>query len=107
MPSLRSAARLPQIGAALGSGSVKALRRCWDVTRGKSSPPDGVTRGAGRTPWRRALIAYLLVYYAVVAGAVVTVWRSGLIAHLDRAWTFLTIAVAVMLGAILAVLTRK
>ena len=56
---------------------------------------------------RRALIAYLLVYYAVVAGAVVTVWRSGLIAHLDRAWMLLAIAVAVTLGAILGVLSRK
>ena len=97
---------MPQIGAALGSGSVNALRRCWDVTRDKSSPPVGVRRGTGRTA-SRVLIAYLLVYYVVVAGAVVTVWRSGLIAHLDRAWTFLTIAVAVILGAILALVTRK
>ena len=77
------------------------------MTRGKSSPPVDVRRGTGRTARRRALIAYLLLYSVVVAGAVVTVWRSGLIAHLDRAWTFLTIVMAVILGAILAVLTRE
>ena len=56
---------------------------------------------------RRLLIVYLVVYYGVIAGAVVTVWRSGLITHFDRSWTFLTIAFALALGGLLAVLSRK
>jgi hypothetical protein len=56
---------------------------------------------------RRVLILYLVVYYVVLAGAVVTVWRSGLITHLDRAWTLVAIAFAVALGALLMVVSRK
>ena len=56
---------------------------------------------------RRALIAYLVVYYALVAGAVVTLWRSGLVAHFDSLWTYSAIATAVALGVLLWVTSRR
>jgi hypothetical protein len=56
---------------------------------------------------RRALIIYLVLYYALIAGALVTAWRSGLLAHFDRAWTIVVIAVALILGVLLAALSRR
>jgi hypothetical protein len=50
---------------------------------------------------RRALTVYLVVYYLLIAGAVVTLWRSGLIAHLHRGWTYTSIAFAIASGALL------
>jgi hypothetical protein len=59
------------------------------------------------TAVRRALIIYLLVYYLLLAGAAVTLWRSGLILHLPRGWTYSAMAIAVGLGALLWVASRK
>lgn len=56
---------------------------------------------------RRALIAYLVVYYALVGGAVMTLWRSGVMAHLDRLWTYSTIALAIALGVLLWATSRR
>jgi hypothetical protein len=56
---------------------------------------------------RRMLIIYLVLYYLVIAAAVMTVWRSGLITHFDRTWTLLAITFSVALGGVLAVLSRK
>jgi hypothetical protein len=56
---------------------------------------------------RRALIIYLAVYFALVAGAVTTMWRSGLVMHFDRTWTIVAILFAVTLGGLLAALSRK
>jgi hypothetical protein len=56
---------------------------------------------------RRLMIVYLVVYYAIIAGAAVTVWRSGLISHFGGTWTLLAITVAVALGGLLAALSRK
>ena len=53
------------------------------------------------TTAERALIVYLAVYYLLIAGAVVTLWRSGLITHLHRGWTYASIAVALVFGAVL------
>jgi hypothetical protein len=60
-----------------------------------------------RSLLRRALIVYLAVYFALVAGAVATLWRSGLVMHLDRTWTIAAILFAVALGGLLAVLSRE
>jgi len=56
---------------------------------------------------RHALIAYLVLYYVLIAGAVATLWRSGLIEHLDRGWTLAAVACAVILGILLAWLSRR
>jgi hypothetical protein len=56
---------------------------------------------------RRLLIVYLVVYYLLVAGAVATLWRSGVIAHLQTGWTYSLIALALALGALLWVTSRK
>ena len=56
---------------------------------------------------RRVLIVYLVVYYLLVAGAVATLWRSGVINHLHAGWTYLLIALAVALGALLWITSRK
>jgi hypothetical protein len=87
-------------------------RICTDSSRDSDAydfwkPAVAERRSAPRRIMRRLLIVYLVLYYAVIAGAVVTVWRSGLIAHFERTWTFLAIAVALALGGLLAVLSRK
>ena len=56
---------------------------------------------------RRVLIVYLVIYYLLVAGAVATLWRSGLIDHLHAGWTYSLIALALALGALLWVTSRK
>jgi hypothetical protein len=56
---------------------------------------------------RRALIVYLVVYYLLLAGAVVTLWRSGLIEDLHRGWTYVAIAIGVVLGVLLWVSSRR
>lgn len=58
------------------------------------------------SPVRRSLTVYLVLYYALVAGAAATIWRSGLAAHLDRGWTIVAVVVALALGGILALLSR-
>ena len=55
---------------------------------------------------RRVLIVYLVVYYAVVAGAVVTLSRSGITTELPRRWTYPAIAIAVALGILLWATSR-
>jgi hypothetical protein len=56
---------------------------------------------------RRALTIYLVLYYALIAGALVTAWRSGLLADFDPTWTIVAIAVALILGVLLAALSRR
>jgi hypothetical protein len=56
---------------------------------------------------RRALAIYLFLYYLLIASAAATVWRSGLITHLHRGWTYTAFAVAVALGVLLWVTSRK
>lgn len=56
---------------------------------------------------QRALIVYLVAYYLLVAGAVATLWRSGVIGHLHGGWTYLVIALALALGVLLWVTSRK
>lgn len=56
---------------------------------------------------RTLLKLYLCGYFLVIAAAVATIWRSGLIAHLDRGWTYGTIAGAILLGVLLALTSRK
>ena len=56
---------------------------------------------------QRALIVYLVVYYLLVAAAVATLWRSGVVSHLPRGWTYSLIALALALGALLWVTSRK
>lgn len=53
------------------------------------------------------LVAYLILYYILLAGAIVTIWRSGLIEHLDRSWTVAAIVAAVLLGVLLAGTSRR
>jgi hypothetical protein len=55
----------------------------------------------------RALTIYLVLYALLVAGAAVTLWRSGLIAHLHRGWTVAAFALAVALGLVLWMTSRK
>jgi hypothetical protein len=56
---------------------------------------------------RRALAIYLCVYYLLVVGAALTVWQSGLINHLPQGLTYAAFAIAVALGALLWVTSRK
>jgi hypothetical protein len=53
------------------------------------------------------LTAYLIAYYLLIAGVVATLWRSGLNEHLDRGWTLAAIGTAIVLGGLLALLSRK
>ena len=56
---------------------------------------------------RRALAVYLIVYYGLLAGALLTLWRAGLIDHLNRTWTIAAAALAAALGAVLWVSFRE
>jgi hypothetical protein len=56
---------------------------------------------------RRFLTIYLVLYYLLIALAVATLWRSGLIDQLPRGWTVSSIACAVLLGILLALLSRR
>jgi hypothetical protein len=77
--------------------------------RGPLVPP--ALRGIDRVQYsdglRAALKIYLVVYFAIVAGAATTLWRSGLIEHLPRGWTVTVIVGAVALGVLLAALSRE
>ena len=55
----------------------------------------------------RFLIAYLILYFASVVGAIVTVWRSGLVDEIGRPTVYTAIAIALALGALLALVSRK
>lgn len=56
---------------------------------------------------RFALAAYLAAYFFLVAGAGLTLWRSGLIEHLHRGWTVTALGAAIVLGLLLAGLSRR
>ena len=55
----------------------------------------------------RFLIAYLFLYFAAVAGAVVTLWQAGLVDEIGRPRVYTAIAVAVALGVLLILVSRK
>ena len=55
----------------------------------------------------RFLIAYLVLYFAVVFGAVVTLWRAELVDEIGRPTVYTAIAIAVALGVLLALVFRK
>ena len=55
----------------------------------------------------RFLIAYLVFYFAAVAGAVVTLWHAGLVDEIGRPRVYMAIAAAVALGALLVLVSRK
>jgi len=55
----------------------------------------------------RFLIAYLVLYFALVFGAVVTLWRAGLVDEIGRPTVYTAIAVAAALGVLLALVFRK
>ena len=55
----------------------------------------------------RFLIAYLVLYFALVIGAVVTLWRAALVDEIGRPTVYTAIAIAVALGVLLALLFRK
>jgi hypothetical protein len=56
---------------------------------------------------RPLVTVYLIGYYLLIAGAVATLWRSGLIDHLERGMTLAAIAAAILLGGMLALLSRR
>ena len=56
---------------------------------------------------RRVLVVYLVVYFALLLGAIMTLWRSGVIAHLHRGWTYSAIVIAVGLGVLLWATSRR
>lgn len=55
----------------------------------------------------RFIALYLCAYLLVVGGAAVTLWRSGLIEHLHRGWTLAVLGGALLLGLLLALLSKR
>lgn len=51
----------------------------------------------------RFLWIYLAVYVALIAGALVALWQGGVLAYLSALTIVLTVAVALILGLLLAV----
>lgn len=52
------------------------------------------------------LKAYLVVYFAVVALAAFALWRGKVLARLPFDWVVLGLAAAVVLGVLLAIVSR-
>jgi hypothetical protein len=49
---------------------------------------------------------YLVVYFVVVAAALLALWQGRVLARLPAEWVTLGIAVAVVLGVLLAFISR-
>jgi hypothetical protein len=52
------------------------------------------------------LLAYLIVYFALLAGALLTLWQTDILRQIPRPWTVLAVLVSVGLGLLLAVVAR-
>jgi hypothetical protein len=56
---------------------------------------------------RTLLKIWLVVYFLLVAAAAVTSWRAGLLAHVHRGWAVAALAIALLPGILLALLSRR
>jgi hypothetical protein len=56
---------------------------------------------------RTLLVIYLCLYYLLIAATIVTLWRSGLSDRLPREGIYGAIALAITLGGILALTSRR
>ncbi len=54
-----------------------------------------------------ALRIYLIVYFAVLAIALVVLWQGRVLARLPFDWVAIVFVVAVALGVLLAVVSRR
>lgn len=50
---------------------------------------------------------YLIVYFALLAAALFVLWKSGALTQLPAEWVALVVAGAVVLGALLAVVSHR
>lgn len=55
----------------------------------------------------RPMFAYLIVYFALVLGAVAVLWRVGFATQVSPGWLFFGAFVAVALGLVLALLSMN
>lgn len=53
------------------------------------------------------LKSYLIVYFAVVACAVLALWQGNVLARLPIQWVVLVVAAAMVLGVLLAIVSRN
>ncbi len=53
----------------------------------------------------RAVALYLVIYFALVAGALIALWQGGVLVFLSTSWIVLGLLVAVGLGVLLALVT--
>lgn len=53
------------------------------------------------------LKTYLVVYFVVLAAALIALWQGGVLARLPVAWVLLVLGAAVVLGVLLAVVSRN
>lgn len=52
------------------------------------------------------LKVYLVVYFALLAAALFALWESGALGQLPAEWVVLVVVAAVLLGVLLAVVSR-
>jgi len=55
----------------------------------------------------RALHVYLVVYFVLVGSAFVVLWQSDVLPQLPLAWVLTFAAIAVVLGVLLALVSRS
>jgi hypothetical protein len=49
---------------------------------------------------------YLIVYFSLLAGAVLALWQSDVLQRIPRAWVVGTITLGIGLGVVLALVSR-
>jgi hypothetical protein len=53
------------------------------------------------------LKVYLAIYFAIVGAALLALWQGRVLARLPAEWVSLSVAVAVVLGVLLAFVSRR
>jgi hypothetical protein len=64
-------------------------------------------RRAGLPTGPMLLRTYLTVYFALVASALAALWQSRALDRLPAPWVFIVFAAAVLLGVLLAIVSRS
>ncbi|MGH9408916.1 MAG: hypothetical protein ACRD1V_05640 [Vicinamibacterales bacterium] len=55
----------------------------------------------------RFINVYLIVYFVLVAAALVALWSGGALGQVPAGWTILALAIAIGFGVLLAVTTGR
>jgi hypothetical protein len=62
---------------------------------------------AVENPFVRFIYFYLVIYFALIAGAVYALWRAQVLQRMPSEWVGLSVVVSVSLGLLLALLSYR